>query len=250
MNVNGITQIALGHAGTLNVPAGSSLTPGRFPIGLSFLLRLPKDEIQRILLELAGHLNIPVASFQIVNILMREFAVRRKCLGFVIDRSILDRIGIPLINQCGNHLNHVSDFPGRLRMNAGRPDIHRLHVLLALGDIALRDLGRIYSFLIGLSDNLVIHICEIGDIGHLIAPILHVAAERIKYNHGTGISNMNQIVDRGTTDIHLHFSWLDGNKFLFASGQSIKNLHWALLVNSTYIFADSSEMSILPQTIK
>ena len=123
VNINRVAQIALGHAGALDVPAGTPLTPGRIPVRLALLLGLPEDKIQRVPLELAGHLDIPVTALQILNILMGQLAIGGKGPGLVIDRPVLDRVGIALIDEIGYHMDHLADFPGRPGMDAGRPDI-------------------------------------------------------------------------------------------------------------------------------
>ena len=61
---------------------------------------------------------------------------------------------------------------------------------------------------------------------------------------------MNVVIDGRTADIHLYLSRLNWNEFLLASGQGIKNPHASLLIDSPYIFADSSGMSISPATVE
>ena len=58
VDVNRLAEILLTHDRALNVPARPSLAPGRLPVGLAFLLRLPEHEVVRILLcLLAAHLE-------------------------------------------------------------------------------------------------------------------------------------------------------------------------------------------------
>ena len=63
MDINFLAQILLAHYGALNMPAGTALAPWRYPVGLSFLLGLPENEIQRILLLiLSGYQKRTVAA--------------------------------------------------------------------------------------------------------------------------------------------------------------------------------------------
>ena len=58
MDVDLLSKIFLGHNGALNMPARSSVAPWRGPVWLSFFLRFPEHEIQRIfLLILTGYLQ-------------------------------------------------------------------------------------------------------------------------------------------------------------------------------------------------
>ena len=59
------------HHRALNMPAGTSLAPGRLPERLSVLFRLPENEISGILLILlAGYLKLPETRLEILQILV------------------------------------------------------------------------------------------------------------------------------------------------------------------------------------
>ena len=61
MNIDRITEVLLDHCGALDMPAGSSLSPGRIPEGFAFLLELPESKVAGILLTVIGSLSLTSA---------------------------------------------------------------------------------------------------------------------------------------------------------------------------------------------
>ncbi len=219
VDINLISQIPFAHDRALDMPARTSFTPGRFPERLPFLLRLPQHEIQRILLLLlAGHQQGTAAAAQIVQILVREFTILAKTPGLKIHRAVLPHIGMILVDQRLDHLDHAPDLLRRLRMRGGRLHVQGLHVLSALLDIALGDHGRIHPFLIRLLDDLIIHIGKIGNIVDRISLMFHVTSGRVKNDHRPRIPDMNQVIHRRPAHIHADLPFHQGYEFLFLSG--------------------------------
>ena len=60
----------------------------------------------------------------------------------------------------------------------------KMYVFFALCDIALGDHAGLHTLFIGLLDDLVIHVCEVGYIVYFVTLVFHVTAHRIKYDHG------------------------------------------------------------------
>ena len=110
-------------------------------------------------------------------------------------------------------------------MGGGRLYIHHLHILLALGNIALGDFLSGDALLDSLFDDLVVHVREVGHVIYLIALILHVSAHGIKDNHGSGVADMDKVVNGGTAYIHFHLSLLKGYKGLFFLCYGIIDFH-------------------------
>lgn len=70
------------------MPARSSIAPWRFPERLSLLLRLPENEIERILFFVTSYFYITVPTFEVVNILVRELSISSEASGLILDSSI------------------------------------------------------------------------------------------------------------------------------------------------------------------
>ena len=162
---------------------------------------------------------------------MGKLSVSLKALHTVVDRAVLRDIGVSPIDQLLDHLQHAGDLLGGKGMGRGGHDIHPLHVLLALLDIALGNDGRIHAFLDRCLDDLVIHIREIGDIIHIIALVKEIAPHCIKEDHGTRVPDMDEIVDGGPADVHPDFSGLQRHKIFLVLCHRIKNLHSSCILS-------------------
>ena len=89
MDINLLSQIFFRHHRTLNMPARTSLAPGRYPERLSLLLRLPEHKIKSILfLVLTCHQERTFTGTQVIKILVGELAVLLKLPCTVVDRTV------------------------------------------------------------------------------------------------------------------------------------------------------------------
>ena len=208
------------------MPARSSLAPGAIPIGLSLFLGLPEDEIERILLLVgARDLQFPVAAAHVVQVLVGQLSVALKFPGAVVNRAVLGDIGVSLVDQSLDHLDHAVDLESRLGVHGRRLDVKAGHVLLALFDISLGDDTGINAFFLRLLDDLVVDIRKVGYVVYLVSLVFKIAPDRVKNDHRAGISDMDQVVDGGTAYVHAHLAGFDRHKFLFGPGHCVKDLH-------------------------
>ena len=103
-------------------------------------------------------------------------------------------------------------------MDRGRPDVHPLHVFFALLNVSFGNLISRNAFFIGFFDDLVIHVRKIRYKIHFISFMLQIAAHRVKYNHRTGIADVDEIIYGRTADVHADLPFLNGHKFFFLFG--------------------------------
>ena len=235
MDINLLPKIFFRHHRALNMPARTSITPRRRPGRLPLFFRFPEHEIKRIfLLILSGYKQRTVACSQVIQIFVGKFSVIPETTGTKINGAIYV-VGITFFDQRLDHINHAVDLLRRQRMRRRRFYIHALHVFFAFFDVALGDLLCAHTFFICLRNDLVIHIRKVGYVIDLIATIFHITAHRIKYDHRTGISDMDKIVNGRTAHIHPYLSRLKRDKFFFPFCLCIKNSH--LLTYSPFLLA-------------
>ena len=197
------------------MPPRASLAPWGFPIRLPFFFRLPKDEVQWILLFLPCHLNFPVPCLQVVQIFVGQLAVFLKFPCAEIHGPICRRVSVTLFNQGGNHFQHPANLLRCQGMGSGRLYVHGSHVFLALRNITLGNFLGSNPFFHGFFDDFIIYIGEIRHKIHFIAFVFHVTPYRVKDNHGPCIPNMDKIVYGRPAHIHFYFPFLQRDKFLF-----------------------------------
>ena len=211
------------------MPAGTALTPGGLPVRLPFLLRLPEDEVHRIfLLVLAGDEERAEAALQVVQVLMGKLAVVAEALRPEVNCAILRDVGVSLVDQLLDHLDHSVDLFGCLGMRRRGTHVQGRHVLLALGDVPLCDRLAADALFLRRLDDLVVDVREVGDVIDAVSLVLKVAADRIEHDHGSRIADVDQIVYGRSADVHLHLARCQGNEFLFSFGHGVVDLHSAL----------------------
>ena len=226
MNVDGLAKIFSRHHRALNVPAGTAIAPRRLPVGLSVLLRLPENEVQRVsFLILSRHGNAAHVELEIVQILVGKLSVVRILANREVHGPVTHDIGKALVDQTLNHVNHSVNFLRRLRMRGRGLHIQVCHILPALPDIALRDHRGINALFVCFLNDLVIHIGKIGDVVDLISFVFKIPANRIKYDHRSRISDVNQIVNGRSADIHADLSLFNRLEFLEPFGFGVVNFN-------------------------
>ena len=152
---------------------------------------------------------------------MRQLSVAIELSGSVINRSIRNRICIPLIDQGLDHVDHALDLLCCLRIPGRRQNIHVCHILAAFSDISGRDLFGINALFDGCLNDLIIDIREVRDVIYFIALVHEVTANRIEYDHGTSITDMNEVIYGRTAHIHGHLIGCYGYEFFFFLRQCI-----------------------------
>ena len=207
------------------MPARSSLAPGRLPIRLSHLLRLPKHEVGRILLLfLTGNLEFTKSRLEILHIFMGKLSVGLKRCCIIINRTVYG-ISKALLFQLINQVYHAVNFFGCFRVSGGFFNVEIRHVLLHFGNITLGYSLAVYAFLYRSFNNLVVYIGIVRNIFYLISLVLHKTTKSIKYNHRTRISDMNKVVNGRPADIHSDLSFFNRNELFLLLRHGIINLH-------------------------
>ena len=207
------------------MPAGPPLAPGGLPIGLAVFLRLPQNKIQRILFFLAtAHLQGAVSRLQIIQIFMGQFSVICKAPGTVVYCAVLI-ISVSLIDEHGDHFQHPADLLCCQRMGGGRQHIHIRHILLTFCNITFCHRIRFNALLNGFGNDLIIHICKIGNVIHFKALVFQIASDCIEHDHGAGVADVDKIIDRGAAHIHADLSGYQRYKFFLSLAQCIIDLH-------------------------
>ena len=132
------------------------------------------------------------------------------------------------VDQFGDHVDHAADLLCRERVRGRRADVQAFHVLPALLDISLRDDIRRHALIDGCLDDLVVDIREIGNIVDLVTLVLKIPADGVEDDHGSRVSDMNEVVNGRAADVHAYLAGLDRDKFFFVHGECIEDFHGIL----------------------
>ena len=157
---------------------------------------------------------------------MGKLSIFFKFLYTEIYSSVCHCISISFIHKSLDHADHAVNFLSCLRMCSSRLHVHSCHILFALFNISLGNFFCGNSLFDCFFDDLVIYVCKVGYIVYFVSFIFQITADCIKNDHWTCITNMDQVVYSRSADIHFYLSLFKGYKFLFLTGQRIKNLHF------------------------
>ena len=108
------------------MPSRTPFTPGRLPCRLSFLLRLPQDEIEGILfLILSRHKEGASARLKVIQIFVGKLSIIFEFSGPEVDCAVF-LIGVSFLDQSADHLDHAADLLCGKRIFCGRLNVHAL----------------------------------------------------------------------------------------------------------------------------
>ena len=158
-------QIFLAHGRAFDMPAGTAFAPGAFPERFAGLGRLPQGKVQRILLFFTG--SHAGTGLQFVQAATGELAVRR--IGTHAEVHVAGRhgIGLALGDKLGTEILHLLDVSGGAGLVIGTHHVQAIHVFMEGVDIGLSHFPPVTIFLIGAPDDLVVHVSEVADKGHI-----------------------------------------------------------------------------------
>ena len=171
-------KIFLAHGRAFDMPAGTALAPGAFPEGLARLGRLPQGKVQRILLFFTG--SHTGTGLQFIQAAAGELAVRR--IGTHAEVHVAGRhgIGLALGDELGTEILHLLDVFGGAGLVIGTHHVQAVHIFMEGINIGLSHFTPVTLFLIGAADNLIVHVGEVADKGHIQPQGAQVAHQHVE----------------------------------------------------------------------
>lgn len=76
-----------------------------------------------------------------------------------------------------------------------------------------------------LFNNFIINICKVRNVIYIVSLIFEISSYRIKHDHWSGITDMNVVIYRRSTNIHSNLSLMYWNEFFLLFGKCIIQLH-------------------------
>ena len=119
-------------------------------------------------------------------------------------------------------------------MNRSSFYIEGSRILIILFDVFFADFRSSYAFLFGSVYYLIVHVGEVLNKFHLVASVFQILSQCVKNYKGSGVPDMEKIINRRPADIHLNLSFLYGNEFLFSSGKGIIYFHPLFLLSDSF----------------
>ena len=227
VQVDGLAQMGAGHGAALDVPAGAAVAPGAFPVRLAGLGGLPHREISGVLLQIVIHLaaQLPVAALQIVQLQVAQLAVVGIGLDAEIHIAVAGHVGVAGLNEVADDGDDLLDMLGGAGTDGG---LHHVEALGILDVLRLELAGHLQhgdALLLALLDELVVNVGDVGHKNDLVAPVLQIAAQRVKDDHGAGVADVYKVVHGGAADVDAVLAGGEGDELLLLAGHGVKNFH-------------------------
>ena len=223
MNVDGHTQVAIHHGSAFGMPARAAFAPGAFPAGFTRFSGLPQGEVERVALDFI-FLNAR-AYHEVVDIAARHFTIGLVAAHREIHVSVLDRIGMALLNERFDHGDHGTNFFGSARTHIGVDHVRATHDVDELVREFRGHLGSCATLLVGSIDNLVINVGQILGKRHFVTARDKPAANNVETDKRAGVANVDIVIHRGAAHIHAHLTRLDRLELCLFMGLGAIDLH-------------------------
>ena len=244
VNIEGFTQVAVGHRRAFEVPTWTSPPPGRIPrsgYGFLWFCCLPQGKVTRILLPGLGrgiNLRFVFGRTHVFEALVSQRAIVLLRSHREIDVSCTIAVCVTTIHQTLDQSNLLWDMPGRTRF-IGR--VKHTELVIGLSKFALIALSPCPPGNAGfcrLTKNLVINIRDITDVGHLKTAALKPANQGIESDRRTQMSNVGRTLNGCTTQVNSHMSGHHWIQWLQACGFRIVQVkaHTFMVKGATFIW--------------
>ena len=205
VDVEGQAQVLARHGRTLDVPAGTALAPRAFPRRLAGLGGLPQREVEMVALAvfqtLAVSAQLAMAAFHLVDVATGQRAVISVATHAEVNIAF-DLIRMAAVDELLDELDHLGDLLGGARSHIGVLHVHGVHVVKEGLRIFCGNLSCASAFFVGLLDDLVINVGDVGDELHVEAAPGEVAADDVEADKRTGVADMDVVVHGGTAHVH------------------------------------------------
>ena len=215
MDIERQAQVLLRHSRALDMPTGTPLPPGAFPRGLAGFGGLPQGEVERVALAvfqaLAVGAQFAVAAFHLVHVAVGKLAVL--IVGAHGEVHIaLHGVRVATLDELFDQRDHLVDLLGGTRTHIRIHHAGGTHVVDERLGVFGGNLGGTAAFLVGLLDDLVVHIGDVLHECHLIPTPYEITADGIERDEGTGIADMDVVVHRGAAHVHAHLALAQRDK--------------------------------------
>jgi hypothetical protein len=197
VDVEGGTEVLVGHGRALQVPAGAATAPRGLPVGLARLGRLPQREVTGV--ALAG-LAVRGGLEQVVQLLVGQLEVAREGAHVEVDVAVR-LVGVTALDEAAHHLDHLGDVPGGTRLVRRREAAEGLVAVVERPLVLVADGPPGAALVVRLGDDLVVDVGDVADERDVVAAVLEPAAHDVEVQTGPDVPDVRCGLHGGTTEV-------------------------------------------------
>ena len=140
---------------------------------------------------------------------------------------------VALVHQVRYGAGDGADLFGGPGIHVGPLHVQSVHGPEELFDIPIGQFVDGYILLLGPLDQLVVHVGEVLDVTHQVAPKLQVAPQHVERHVAQGVAHVGGGVGRHSANVHLDARRVGGGERLGLAGQGVVKLHISATIDAT-----------------
>ena len=226
VDVERVTQVALAHGRTFDVPARPAAPERRVPCGAELLVPglrfLPQRKVADRLLVIFVRCNscpCPKAS----PIQTRQRAISGKAGDPEVHIALRD-VRVPVLQQSTDHRDHVADVLGRPWIVLGSLCPQGRHVLEERAQVGLDVVANRRAGVHGLVEDPVVDVSDVHHMVHAVTADLQVTAQKVVKEERPQVADMREVPHRRTACIHAGVSRLERFEQVLRAGEGVVKL--------------------------
>ena len=156
---------------------------------------------------------------------MAQLAVAGVALDTEIHVAVFGHIGVTAFDQILHDGEDLPDVLGGAGLHGGLFAVQTGGILEVLGLKALSDLLHGGALLLTLLDELIVDVGDVGNIDHLVAAVLKIAAQGVEYDQRACVADVDIVINGWAADIDAVLTGHLRHEFFFLAGQGVEDLH-------------------------
>ena len=198
---------------------GRPEAPGAVPGRLARLGGLPDGEVERV--GLAGLGVDAHALRELVDALLAELAVLVEAAHAEVHAAV-GRVGVVGADELADEVDDLGDGLGGPGLDVRARDPEPVGVHDVGGGVLLGHGRRVPPLGIGLVDDLVVHVGDVGDQRDVEAAVREPGAQDGEGDVGARVADVHQVVDRGAAAVDAGLAGVAGLERLLLLGQRVE----------------------------
>ena len=214
-----VAQVLHAHRRAFDVPARPALAPRGWPRRLAVFLRLPEDEIERVVLQWVGReVATLVGKLELRDIREPAEVAEPGVVLHVEINVAVGGISATFREKPFDDLDNVGNVLCRARFVFGWEVVQVLHVCCELGVLAVAEFFPVHLVGASAQKNIVIDVSHVADVRHFPSEEAQVTDKDIEGSVGKSVAQVSSVVGGDAADIDADA--LVGKRLLFA-GKSV-----------------------------
>jgi hypothetical protein len=171
--------------------------------GSSSQRRLPEDEVEGVAQPRVVGIPAPLGGeFDHVLVAVAGESTKARKRRHVEEDGSVDRVGVTLLCEHLDEVDHVGDPSGRVGFREHRPGVEGQHVAVEAGGLGCSEFEEVDTQFSSFREDRIVDIGDVSDEFHFVAKIFEPADQEVIGEVCVRVTEVGRVVGRDATDIH------------------------------------------------